>query len=81
MFQYSSPAGALSCSQVQRLLASWESLGDDWTSSPFFHSVGEHSRAYIDQLRKPRTPSWEEAPQIPSGLNPSEPQRRPIPHV
>jgi hypothetical protein len=43
--------GALSSFQARRLLAGWPTPRDDWASSPYFRNVGEHSRAYIDQLR------------------------------
>jgi hypothetical protein len=43
--------GALSSFQARRLLSSWESLEDDWASSPYFRNIGECSQAYINQLR------------------------------
>jgi hypothetical protein len=41
--------GALSSFQVQRLLAAWP-LTDDWATDPYFGTVREHTRAYIDRL-------------------------------
>ncbi len=43
--------GALSAHQATRLLKAWPHLGDDWAASPYFGTVREHTRAYIDRLR------------------------------
>jgi hypothetical protein len=37
--------------QAKLLLEGWP-LEDEWWSSPYLRTVREHSRAYIDQLRK-----------------------------
>jgi hypothetical protein len=42
--------GALSSFQARRLLAAWPPLADDWAANPYFGTVREHTRAYIDQL-------------------------------
>lgn len=43
--------GALTAYQVERLLAKWPDLGE-WHADPYFGTVREHSRAYIDQLAR-----------------------------
>jgi hypothetical protein len=45
--------GALSSFQVQRLLAAWPTLADDWAADPYFGTVREHTRAYIDRVVDP----------------------------
>jgi hypothetical protein len=43
--------GALTSYQARLLRESRPDLGDDWATSPYFGTVREHSRAYIDQAR------------------------------
>lgn len=43
--------GALTALQAKLLLEAWPILNDDWAASPYFKTVCEHTRAYIDQLR------------------------------
>jgi hypothetical protein len=73
--------GALTAYQAQRLLASWGALADDWASSPFFRNVGEHSRAYMGQLRKPGIPAAKARSEPQSDFNRSQPSKEAIPHV
>jgi len=44
--------GALSSFQAQRLLAAWPTLADDWAANPYFGTVREHTRAYVDRLAR-----------------------------
>ena len=42
--------GALTSYQVRLLRESWPDLDDDWAADPYFGTVREHTRAYIDRL-------------------------------
>jgi hypothetical protein len=44
-------AGVLTSHQSARLLSLWPHLDDEWWADPYFRTVREHSRAYINQLR------------------------------
>jgi len=45
--------GALRPDQAERLLANWWSLRNDWwQTDPFLFGIGEHSRVYLDDLRR-----------------------------
>lgn len=41
-------AGVLTAHQAEQLLSRWPHLGD-WAADPYFHTVREHTRAYIEQ--------------------------------
>jgi hypothetical protein len=43
--------GALTTEQASWLLEAWPHLDDAWATSPYFGTVREHSRGYIDRLR------------------------------
>lgn len=67
---------ALSSAQAQLLLTSCQSLQDDWASGPFFRSIREHTRAYVDQLRaQERSIKAASDPTIPT--SPKEPIHAP----
>jgi hypothetical protein len=44
--------GALTDFQANRLIERWDDLPYDWHRDPYFHQVGEHSVAYINQWRQ-----------------------------
>jgi hypothetical protein len=46
--------GALTRSQAVLLLEAWPHLDDAWAASPYFGTVREHTRAYVNQLRRAR---------------------------
>jgi hypothetical protein len=48
-------SGALTACQAVRLLEAWPHLEDDWATSPYFRTIREHTRAYIDRLRRRST--------------------------
>lgn len=41
---------ALAAHQVGLLMEMWPHLEDDWSANPYFGTVREHTRAYIDRL-------------------------------
>jgi hypothetical protein len=49
MIQALELAGALTTFQAARLFRAWPHLEDDWAASPYFGTVREHTRAYIEQ--------------------------------
>ena len=42
-------SGALTEWQAELLAARWPEIGDRWAAEPWFKSVPEHSRAYIER--------------------------------
>jgi hypothetical protein len=49
--------GVLTEFQARCLAEHWGKLSDDWASSPYFHQLREHTRAYIDRERHQEAPS------------------------
>jgi hypothetical protein len=43
-------AGVLTAHQVTLLMEQWPQLDEDWAASPYFGTVREHTRAYIERL-------------------------------
>jgi hypothetical protein len=44
--------GALTRHQADLLLDAWPHLDEDWAASPYFRTLCEHSRAYINQAQR-----------------------------
>jgi hypothetical protein len=49
--------GALTTYQGSLLLDAWPDLDSDWAANPYFGTVREHARAYIDQLWRSDDPT------------------------
>src|SRR4029077_15764863 len=44
--------GTLSSLQARLLFESWPTLEDDWAANPYFGTVREHTRVFIERARK-----------------------------